>query len=102
VDNNKVTSIRDELGRGANRLEIVKLLLEKLEFYYLELERHGPAGIMHEWKKNSDMIGREVSVIHGDSVHAGVAADINDDGSLVLRTGKGDVNVVSGDIRVRY
>jgi BirA family biotin operon repressor/biotin-[acetyl-CoA-carboxylase] ligase len=98
----KVTSIKDELGREASRLAIVKLLLEKLEFYYGELERHGPAGIIEEWRKNSDMLGRQVSVIQGEKVQTGVAADINEDGSLLLRTGKGDLNIVSGDIRVRY
>jgi BirA family transcriptional regulator, biotin operon repressor / biotin---[acetyl-CoA-carboxylase] ligase len=98
----KVTSIKDELGHEASRLAIVKLLLEKLELYYGELERHGPAGILEEWRKNSDMLGRQVSVIQGEKVQTGVAADVNEDGSLLLRTGKGDLNIVSGDIRVRY
>ena len=101
---NKITSIKDELGRDVRRLELARLLLEKLERYYLELEQRGPAAIISAWKKNSDMLGRKVSVMqNGKTVLEGTAADLAGDGSLVIKTDKGDnVSVVSGDIRVRY
>ena len=48
------------------------------------------------------MLGRKVAVTQGSRTIHGVAADVSDDGSLLLRTGEGDVNIVSGDISVRY
>ncbi|HXV45986.1 MAG TPA: biotin--[acetyl-CoA-carboxylase] ligase [Nitrososphaera sp.] len=97
-----VTSISDELGHEVSRLELTKSLLENLEKYYLEMEQSGAGSILQQWKKNSDMLGRNVAVTqNGRTIH-GVAADINHDGSLLLRTDQGDVDIVSADINVHY
>lgn len=97
----KITSISDELGRSVSRLDLAKALLESLEHYYLELGQCGPVAILQKWKKNSDMLGHKVTVTQNNRTVIGVAADVNDDGSLLLRTSEGDVNIVSGDISVR-
>lgn len=97
-----VTSLMDELGQDVNRLQLTKLLLEKIELFYLMLEKNGPAAIVAEWRKRSDMIGKKVDVVQQGARCDGVAADVNDDGSLRVRTAKGDMNVTSGDVLVRY
>ena len=97
-----VTSLMDELGHDVNRLHLTKLLLEKIELFYLALEKNGPAAIVAEWRKRSDMIGKKVNVIQQGARYDGVAADVNDDGSLRVRTARGDMNVTSGDILVSY
>lgn len=97
-----VTSLRDELGRDINRLQLVKILLEKLEHFYLMLERSGSPAIVAEWRKRSDMVGKKVTVLQQGKSRHGTAASINDDGSLVVRTADGDMNVVSGDVLVSY
>jgi len=102
LDGMKITSISDELGRSVNRLDLTKLLLENLEKYYLEMEERGSGIILQQWRKNSDMLGRKVTVTQNSRAIQGIAHDINDDGSLLLRTDQGDTNVVSGDIKVRY
>ena len=102
LDGIKVTSISDELGHEVSRLELTKSLLENLEKYYLEMEQRGAVIILQQWKKNSDMLSRKVAVTqNGRTIH-GVFADVNDDGSLLLRTDRGDMSVVSGDISIRY
>lgn len=102
LDGVKITSISDELGRNVSRLDLVKALLENLERYYLEMEERGPIAILQKWKKNSEMLGHRVTVTQNNRTVRGVAADVNDDGSLLLRTSDGDINIVSGDINVRY
>jgi BirA family biotin operon repressor/biotin-[acetyl-CoA-carboxylase] ligase len=79
-------------------------LLEKIENCYLELEQNGARAIIQAWKKNSDMLGHRVALMqNGRTIHKGVAADVNEDGSLLLHTNSsGDVSVVSGDIHLRY
>jgi BirA family biotin operon repressor/biotin-[acetyl-CoA-carboxylase] ligase len=98
----KITSISDELGRNVSRLNLTKLLLENLEDYYLEMEQHGTTVILQKWKERSDILGRKVTVKQNNKTIQGVAADVKDDGSLLLRTHDGEVNIVSGDINVRY
>ncbi|MEO9362518.1 MAG: biotin--[acetyl-CoA-carboxylase] ligase [Nitrososphaera sp.] len=99
-----ITSLREELGgREVNRLGLTKLLFEHLERFYNMLEDSGPEKIVAEWRRRSDMLGKNVSVAQqqGRTID-GVAADINDDGSLLVKTGSGEVNVVSGDVHVSY
>jgi len=104
LENNslQVTSISGELGHNVSRLELTRILLEELERYYLELDRAGPRSILHRWKKMSDMLGRQIIVTQGLKKILGTAEDINDDGSLVLKTDNGKVSITSGDIQVRY
>lgn len=102
LDGVKVTSISDELGQSTSRLDLTRSLLENMERYYLEMEQRGAGTILQQWRKNSDMLGRKVAVTYNGKTTQGVAADINDDGSLLLRTDSGDINIISGDINVRY
>jgi BirA family biotin operon repressor/biotin-[acetyl-CoA-carboxylase] ligase len=97
-----VTSISDELGHNTSMLGLTRELLERLEYYYLELERPGPCTILQKWRKNSDVLGRKVAVVQNNKTIQGIAADIKEDGSLLLRTDREDINVVADDICVRY
>jgi BirA family biotin operon repressor/biotin-[acetyl-CoA-carboxylase] ligase len=97
-----VTSISDELGHNTSMLGLTRELLERLEYYYLELERRGPCTIIKKWKKNSDILGRKVAVVQNNKTIQGIAADIKDDGSLLMRTDRDDMKVVADDIRVWY
>ncbi len=100
-----VTSIKDQLGHDTNRLVLTQILLEKLEQYYLKLEHNQGAAtaILYKWKERSDMFGRQITVISGNSTIQGIASDVNHDGSLVLKTDTGNnINITSGDIRIRY
>lgn len=98
----KIASIKEELGRTVNRLDLAKVLLENLERYYLEMEQRGAVTILQKWRKYSDMLGHKVAVTQNGRTIQGVAADVNDDGLLLLQTGDGEVNVVSGEVSVRY
>jgi BirA family transcriptional regulator, biotin operon repressor / biotin---[acetyl-CoA-carboxylase] ligase len=98
-----VTSISDELGHNTSMLGLTRELLERLEYYYLEVERPGPCTIIEKWRKNSDILGRKVAVVQNNNkTIQGIAADIKEDGSLLLRTDREDINVVADDICVRY
>jgi len=101
LENSKITSIKDELGREISRLVLTRLLLQKLEQYCSELERDAP-GILRKWKQRSDMLGRKVSVAQGGKTIHGIAADLNDDGSLLIKKEDGEISITSGDVQVRY
>jgi BirA family biotin operon repressor/biotin-[acetyl-CoA-carboxylase] ligase len=99
----KVTSLSDELGHKTNILDLTKVILERLEYYYMELKRCAPNTIIEEWKKNSDILYHKVAVMQNNRIIQGIAADVNDDGSLLVRTNNSDnINVVAGDIHVTY
>ena len=97
-----VTSISDELGRNTSILDLTRELLERVEYYYLEVERCGPTTIIEKWKKNSDTLGRKVAVAQNNKTIQGIVAEISDDGSLLVRTGRHDTIVMADDVRVIY
>ncbi len=100
----KVTSLRSELGHDVDRLELAGHVLENLENYFLQLESLGPQTILEEWKKNTDMFGRHITVMQdGKILGKGTAIGLGKDGSLTLRTDPGqEKTVITGDIIVRY
>jgi BirA family biotin operon repressor/biotin-[acetyl-CoA-carboxylase] ligase len=100
----KVTSLIDELGHKMNILDLTKVILERLEYYYMELRRCAPHTIIEEWKKNSDILYHKVAVMQNNRTIQGIAVDVNDDGCLLVRTDECDnIHILAvGDIHVRY
>jgi BirA family biotin operon repressor/biotin-[acetyl-CoA-carboxylase] ligase len=99
-----ITSLREELGHEVNRLELTRVLLENLEKFYEMLECGMLEKIISEWRLRTDMFGKSVRVVQqeGKNTVYGIAVDIDHDGSLVLKTASGNVNVTFGDIYVSY
>jgi BirA family biotin operon repressor/biotin-[acetyl-CoA-carboxylase] ligase len=99
----KITSLSDELGHDTNILELTKVMLERLEYYYMKLKHCPPCTIIEEWKKNSDILHQKVILMQNNRIIHGIAVDVKNDGSLLVRTDDCDnINVVTSDIRVRY
>src|SRR5919112_3539703 len=100
--NIKVTSLSDELGHETSILGLTKEILERLDYYYVELEYCVSRTIIKEWKKNSDILGQKVALMQSNRTIQGIAADVKEDGSLVVRADNcEDINVVASDIYVR-
>ena len=99
----KVTSLCSELGHETSILGLTKEILKRLEYYYIELEQRVPHTIIEKWKKNSDILGEKVALVQGNRTIQGIAADVKDDGSLLVKADNcEDINVVASDIYVKY
>src|SRR5215208_1084170 len=95
----KVTSLRNELGHETSLLGLTKEILERLEYYYTELEHSTPHTIIEKWKKSSDILGQKVELMQSNRTIQGIAADVKDDGSLLVKVDNyEDINVVASDI----
>lgn len=99
------TSIKEEMlkhdlrGAKISRVELAKKILEKLEEEYALLKKSGFEPIINAWKDYSAMPGSRIRVtLHGRGIE-GVAHDIDNDGSLVVRLDSGVLEKVpSGDV----
>ena len=99
----KVTSLRNELGHETSLLGLTKEILERLEYYYIELEHRVPHTIIEKWKKNSDILGQKIALMQSNRTIQGIAADVKNDGSLLVKADNcEDIYVVASDIYVRY
>jgi len=88
------TSIRIEWGKEIPRIKLLSSFLERLESIYLNFKNNGIAPQRQLIKKFSSLLGTKVAVKFGKEKIEGIAEDIDDNGSLVIRTGK-DLRVVT-------
>lgn len=95
------TSLSVAAGREVSRLELIIRLYENLAKCYRELSQKGFAPIRKKWLDRTTMIGKPVSVLFGKETISGEAADLDEDGSLVILVdGNKKVKVLAGDATV--
>jgi BirA family biotin operon repressor/biotin-[acetyl-CoA-carboxylase] ligase len=94
------TSIRMEWGRELSRINLLTLFMKRFEDIYLDFKKNGLAPQRQLIKKFSSLLGKKVEVKLGKEKIEGVAEDINDNGSLVIRTKKGERVVRAGEVTV--
>ncbi|BAI60450.1 biotin operon repressor/biotin--[acetyl-CoA-carboxylase] synthetase [Methanocella paludicola SANAE] len=94
------TTMKAELSREVDRVKFTQLLLEMLEEDYLTFKEEGFTPILWSWRRYSDTLGRLVEVTYQDEVVTGVAQDVDEDGSLLVKTADGSIRkIVSGDCK---
>ena len=94
------TSISNECGRPIERSRFCAELINEMNALYPQLES---GAFMAENRARSNVIGREIYVLRGDERYPATAVDIDDGGSLVIRTPEGETRTLrSGEISVRF
>jgi BirA family biotin operon repressor/biotin-[acetyl-CoA-carboxylase] ligase len=91
------TTLLSELGYEVNLKQFAKVMIEKFENYYFMLG-HSSKEILKNWKRHTDIFGKDVIVIEGDKKFVGKAIDIEMDGGLLLDTSRGLMKIVSGRV----
>jgi BirA family transcriptional regulator, biotin operon repressor / biotin---[acetyl-CoA-carboxylase] ligase len=98
-----VTTLRDEIKHDIALNDITKLIIEKLEHYYLLLEDGKTEEIIESWKRGSEIFGQRVTVKDGNNVFYGRALDLDDSGALLITLADGSVKkILFGEVRVSY
>jgi len=95
-------SLRQLSHRSYRRLEVLQEVLYQLETVYEQYLQEGFPCILQAWKELNCTLGQRVEVITRDEIYQGIAEDLNEDGSLLVRDEKGEIRtVVVGDISIR-
>ena len=98
-----VTTLRDEIKHDIALNDITKLIIEKLELYYLLLEDGKTREIIESWKQGSEIFGQRVTVNDGNNVFNGRALDLDDSGALLITLADGSVKkILFGEVRISY
>jgi BirA family transcriptional regulator, biotin operon repressor / biotin---[acetyl-CoA-carboxylase] ligase len=96
VTDREVATLRSELGRDADPLDILGGILRHL---HAELERiHDFTAILDDWRTLSLTLGEEVRVRRSGEVLQGRALDIGPGGELLLQTADGLVELHEGEV----
>ena len=92
------TSIGNECGQAISRSRLIAEISNQLDAMYPQLE----TGVfMAESRARSIVIGRDVTVLRGDTTYPAHVLDIDEQGRLVLRTDGGLARLGAGEISLR-
>jgi BirA family biotin operon repressor/biotin-[acetyl-CoA-carboxylase] ligase len=95
------TSLSLVAGQTTSRLVLVRALLTELDGLYLRL-RSG-ASLFEEWRGRLVTLGKRVRVQSVEAPYEGIAEAADRDGSLLVRTGNGELRrVVAGDVTLSH
>ncbi|MCF8012045.1 MAG: biotin--[acetyl-CoA-carboxylase] ligase [Clostridiales bacterium] len=86
---NIITSLNIEIGKKIDRVNLLRNILEELDYWYKQWIVNGFTYILEEWKKRNVTIGRRVKIATINEVVKGKAEDITEKGALVVRLDNG-------------
>jgi BirA family biotin operon repressor/biotin-[acetyl-CoA-carboxylase] ligase len=94
------TSLSKENKTNISRVKLLKSIIKKLDENYSRLTSKDHDSIRKDWFSYANIIGKSIQVSGEKSVTKGVVVDVDDSGSLIIQTSKGDVRVFSGDLTI--
>ncbi|MFW9797459.1 MAG: biotin--[acetyl-CoA-carboxylase] ligase [Candidatus Thorarchaeota archaeon] len=93
------TSVIDELGKETSAESLLCSIVNEIDALLQILEEDASyTRILSEWRELSSTLGARVRIHEAEKNIDGVAIDINNDGSLIVKTDDGIVNVLLGDV----
>jgi BirA family biotin operon repressor/biotin-[acetyl-CoA-carboxylase] ligase len=90
-------------GEPLPRVPFFRAVLEAMDELYASIVTDGFGRVFEEWRRYTVTLGHEVNVIGvtSDDVFSGLAADIDEDGALLVDTAEGRRRVLAGDVSIR-
>ncbi|MBR1728652.1 MAG: biotin--[Selenomonadaceae bacterium] len=96
-------SLSEIKGKNISRVEFFKVLLEEFDQLYQEVIQNGFKKIFDLWRKYNITLGKKIRVIPAgeEKEFFAVAEDIDEDGTLIVKTENGIEKVYAGDVSIR-
>lgn len=90
-------SLKEVTGKSISRVKLIQHLCIELEKVYEVLKEKSYSAILEEWKSYNNIIGKEIKVNTGENIITGKAIDINEKGTLIIKTKIGEIKeIISG------
>jgi len=96
VPDREVATLRSELGRDVDLLQVLRAILSNLEAELGRIEDFG--AVLDDWRSLNCTLGERVRVERFGASLEGVAVDLNAEGALLVRTQAGVVELFEGEI----
>ena len=96
VPDRAVTTIRSELGRDVDLVQLLRALLSNLDAELGRIEDFG--SVLEDWRTLNCTLGERVRVRRFGETIEGRALDLSQEGALLLATHRGTVELFEGEI----
>lgn len=96
VPDREVTTVRAELGRDVDLLELLSAVLSNLDAELDRIEDFG--SVLEDWRNLNCTLGEKVRVRRFGETLEGLAVDLSPEGALMLSTHRGTVELFEGEI----
>lgn len=96
VPDRQVATVRSELGRDVDLLELLRALLSHLDAELRRIEDFGT--VLQDWRTLNCTLGERVRIRRFDGTLEGRAVDLSPEGALLLATPRGIVELFEGEI----
>lgn len=96
VPDREVTTIRSELGRDVDVLELLRVVLSNLDAELGRIEDFG--AVLEDWRNLNCTLGEKVRVRRFGETVEGKAVDLSPEGTLLLSTRRGTVELFEGEV----
>jgi len=96
VQNREVTTIRSELGRDVNLLDLLRALLSNLDAELGGIEDF--RAVLEDWRNLNCTLGQKVRIRRFGETIEGRAVDLTAEGALLLATRRGTVELFEGEV----
>ncbi len=94
------TSLKIVTGKIFSRKEILAHFLNTFSALYQKINSPDFWEIINIWKKNSNIIGKQVEIELFNKSIRGIADNISNEGALVISTKNKSYRIISGDVRI--
>jgi BirA family biotin operon repressor/biotin-[acetyl-CoA-carboxylase] ligase len=95
------TSLKEEVGSGISRLDLIVKLFDNLQQLYATLRMEGFGSIKDMWLNYSDMVGKQIRVVFNDVAQGGEVHGIDDFGALIISDENEVIRrVIAGDATI--
>ncbi len=96
-----ITSLKEEKGETINRVKLLVLIFDKLEYWYAALQAGNKKALIREWLLLNSTIGNMVSVKTEGDIISGMAEGISEDGELIIKLPSEDTKkVYAGEVTI--
>ena len=96
IPDREVTTIRSELGRDVDLLELLRALLANLDTELDRIKDFG--GVLEDWRNLNCTLGERVRVRRFGETIEGMAVDLTAEGALLLATGRDTLEIFEGEV----
>ena len=96
IRDREVTTIRSELGRDVDLLDLLRALLSNLDAELARIEDF--RAVLEDWRNLNCTLGERVRVRRFGETIEGRAVDLTAEGALLLSTSQGTVELLEGEV----